>query len=354
MVSGLPSPLLVGWLHPCILVPESSQPPSCEILLHELAHLRRRDLWWMTLGRVVGALWWFYPLAQLLARQVERSAEDVCDDLVVLWTADAPAYALQLVAFARGEDSGRFPAYAGVAVTGFRSGLGKRVARLLEPGRKPHTSVGRLGTALLTTSIAAMLGVFLVAVPRQVEADPDAGGKLVDEIHVHSTGADDESDNSKDILPATEAVIISGLHKGMKFDDLQAKEAARRLLASGRFEYVRVYNKGASGSGIRVEVAYTPKLVPTDRDETTGQPNRGIPTAAPGVAASVNAVPILVEAVDNLSAPRARALRTKQSGGELAKQLSDLWQGALQDLIDRELILQEFARRRRSLPRAAG
>ena len=183
-VSGLTSPLLVGWWHPCILVPAESGLPSREVLLHELAHLRRRDLWWTTLGRIAGMMWWFHPLAWGLTRRLERSAEDVCDDLVVWWTEDAPGYASQLVGFARAARLRPPTALAGVAITGFHSGLGQRVARLLEPARKLRVSIGKGGTVLLATGAAAMLGLLVAATPGQGEGAA-GNGQTVGEIRLY-------------------------------------------------------------------------------------------------------------------------------------------------------------------------
>ena len=343
-VPGLASPLLVGWWHPRILVPEEGGLPSREVLLHELAHLRRRDLWWTTLGRVAVALWWFHPLAWGLTRRLERSAEDVCDDLVVWWTEDAPGYASQLVGFARAARSRPPFALAGVAITGFRSGLGQRVARLLEPERKLRVSIGTGGTALLATGAVAMLGLFLAAAPSQGEAMA-GNGQTVGEVHFSLNGDWDDKDQRKEVPAPAEIVAISGLCPGAKYDERQAQEAARRLLATGRYEYARVYSQSAPGAAMDIKIVCTPKFA---SGGTAGASDRG--DAVPSVAASVNGVPILNRSVRDLFGPRERNLRTVFTGEELNKQLGDGRRKALDDLIDRELLIQEFARREYVIP----
>ena len=140
-------------------------------------------------------------------------------------------------------------------------------------------------------------------------------------------------------------MTISGLHPGAKHDEIQAQEAARRLLETGRFEYARIYSRSAPGAAMDIKIVCTPKFAPGGAAGATGRGD-----AAPGVAASVNGVPILTERVSELFAPRERASRATYTGEELNKRLSDGRQEALKDLIDRELLLQECARREFVIP----
>ena len=171
-------PLLAGWWHPCILLPSGDDPPSREVLLHELAHLKRADLWWLTLGRIAGALWWFHPLVWRMTRRLERSAEEVCDDLVLSWTHDATAYAAQLLSFTR-QAHGRRLAFSGVAVTGFHSGLGKRIVRLLVPGRTLRVSISRGGLGVLGVGVAVTLALLVAVLPGRSQSAPPPREEIV-------------------------------------------------------------------------------------------------------------------------------------------------------------------------------
>ena len=70
-------PAVAGLWAPCVLVPQSvlakaSREDIEHILLHELAHVRRRDMalhWLMTAARVVH---WFNPAVQLAAARASR------------------------------------------------------------------------------------------------------------------------------------------------------------------------------------------------------------------------------------------------------------------------------------------
>ena len=74
------------------------------------------------------------------------------------------------------------------------------------------------------------------------------------------------------------------------------------------------------------------------------------PEVVDGIAALVNGEPITFSEVRELDAPRERSLRGNYSGQELMDKLREARKGALQDLIDRQLILQEFKKKEFSIP----
>jgi hypothetical protein len=53
------------------------------VLVHELAHLRRRDHWVGWLLLLGGCVWWWHPLYRLVRRRLGREAELACDAWVV-------------------------------------------------------------------------------------------------------------------------------------------------------------------------------------------------------------------------------------------------------------------------------
>ena len=69
-----------------------------------------------------------------------------------------------------------------------------------------------------------------------------------------------------------------------------------------------------------------------------------------GVAALVNDDVITFSQVREVVAPRERALRASLSGQELIDKVREARKGALQDLIDRQLILQEFKKKDFQIP----
>ena len=63
-----------------------------------------------------------------------------------------------------------------------------------------------------------------------------------------------------------------------------------------------------------------------------------------GIAAVVNADVITYSQVRAVSGPRERLLQSQFKGEELAKQIQVARDAALKDLIDRQLIVQSFAK----------
>lgn len=74
------------------------------------------------------------------------------------------------------------------------------------------------------------------------------------------------------------------------------------------------------------------------------------PDVVDGVAALVNRDVITFSQVRELVAPRERTLRGQFNGQELADKIRDARRGALQELIDRQLIIQEFKKKEFQIP----
>lgn len=74
------TPLLMGFLHPVILLPEGMSPDALDTALaHELTHLKSHDttqLLWASLAR---AIHWFNPMVWLLMHRLRQEMELCCD-----------------------------------------------------------------------------------------------------------------------------------------------------------------------------------------------------------------------------------------------------------------------------------
>src|SRR5207244_387246 len=95
------SPMAVGFLRPAVILPETLLSEFTEaeldhVLLHELAHLARRDDWTNLLARLAGATLALHPVAAWVLRRIEREREIACDDWVVAMTGSARPYAASL------------------------------------------------------------------------------------------------------------------------------------------------------------------------------------------------------------------------------------------------------------------
>src|SRR3984893_5914256 len=74
------------------------------------------------------------------------------------------------------------------------------------------------------------------------------------------------------------------------------------------------------------------------------------PEVIDGVAAVVNGDVITFSQVQEVSGPRERTLREQSTGQELIDKIKEARLAALSDLIDRQLIVQEFKKKQYSLP----
>ncbi|MHC1480715.1 M56 family metallopeptidase [Frateuria aurantia] len=94
--TAIRSPQVSGWLRPVILLPADHGWSNAELQLvlgHELAHVRRGDLWLGWVMAVAEHLLWFHPLVGWAARQYALNRELACDQLA-LRTADSAEPAL--------------------------------------------------------------------------------------------------------------------------------------------------------------------------------------------------------------------------------------------------------------------
>lgn len=132
------SPITAGFLHSVVLLPASfpeklTDEEMQHVLLHEEAHIARRDQWANLLARVVGVFFGLHPVAALAMHCIERERERACDDWVVAATGDAKPYAASLTRVFELTRRGSQPDLA----SGFMgSRLGGRVEELLTQGRQ--------------------------------------------------------------------------------------------------------------------------------------------------------------------------------------------------------------------------
>lgn len=153
------SPCLAGLSRATILLPEMEpSAPVRDVLIHELAHLRRRDCHWNLLRQAITAVFFFQPLLWRLGRRLEAASEEVCDDYVVQFGGDRSDYAHQLLDMAE-RRLAPLPV-AGVGILSLKSLLARRVMRVLDTSRSLSTRVGNL--VLVTVIVGGLVGTTIV------------------------------------------------------------------------------------------------------------------------------------------------------------------------------------------------
>ncbi len=158
------SPLLKGAFHPCIVLPSVDIPEKDfrYIILHELTHYKRKDMFYKWLVQATVCLHWFNPLVQLMGREITKACEFSCDEAVLAQIGydNAQAYGKTLLdAMAA---VGRYKESLGAATLSENKRILKeRLGAIMMCKRK--SKAVRLLTGILTLCIifgAAFIGVY--------------------------------------------------------------------------------------------------------------------------------------------------------------------------------------------------
>jgi beta-lactamase regulating signal transducer with metallopeptidase domain len=126
------SPLALGLLRPEVLLPRKALETlsSQELrmaLAHELAHLRRGDLWLGWVPALAQALFFFHPLVRRACREYALAREEACDAAALQATGAAPReYGRLLLRFG----VTRSPAAAAPGASSHLAALKRRIAML--------------------------------------------------------------------------------------------------------------------------------------------------------------------------------------------------------------------------------
>jgi beta-lactamase regulating signal transducer with metallopeptidase domain/HEAT repeat protein len=168
-------PFASGLVHCRIVLPVESEEWSAErrsaVLMHELAHVLRRDLIGHTISRVVCALYWFHPLVWTAAKHLRAESERACDDLALALGAKPSEYAEHLLDIVTQLRDRGTPAVA-LAMANPNEFEGRMLA-ILDP-RIQRRGIGRGRAAWLAGSLAALaLVVGAVAPARRAVATAD-------------------------------------------------------------------------------------------------------------------------------------------------------------------------------------
>jgi hypothetical protein len=162
--SNVESPLAFGLVRSTIVVPRGfaarfTDSEQRAMLAHEAAHLAGRDPAWQSLADVLAVALWWHPLVWWLRARLRAASETVADEASLL-VADGP----ELLADCLVRLGGRLLrrprplGYVAAAGDGFRSSLGRRVARLLSlSGTWRRPARRRWQAAILAGASAAVV-----------------------------------------------------------------------------------------------------------------------------------------------------------------------------------------------------
>jgi len=159
------TPLTWGIWRFVVLLPAEAEQWSPErrraVLVHELAHVRRRDCLLRVSAHVAAVVYWFNPLVRLAVRRLIAEQEKACDDLVLIaGNISATRYAKHLLAIVQ-QSSGKAHGRSVLAMAG-QGPLEERMRSILDrtprrdlPSRR-RTLMGILGAIAAVLAFGAL------------------------------------------------------------------------------------------------------------------------------------------------------------------------------------------------------
>ena len=158
--SQIAGPVSLGFFDPAILIPRAfldtlSDAELDHIVMHELAHLRRRDDWTNLAQRFIEAVLPIQPAVYWLGHRMSLEREMACDDWVIAATGTAKPYAASLTKVAELSQFGPAGILAAGAA-GNRSQLLRRVHHMLD---RTRNAAPKLVFGPLVAAVAAVAGL---------------------------------------------------------------------------------------------------------------------------------------------------------------------------------------------------
>ena len=170
-------PLVWGILRYRLMLPAAAGQWGDEqlrsVLLHELAHIKRRDTMARLLAQIACAMHWFNPLVWLAAWRLGVECERACDDLVLANGVRPSAYAGHLLDVVTSfSPAGR--AHSGGLAMARKSSLERRLVAVLSD------KLNRRGVSVALAAIALALAAGIavpIAMLRAADDEPGAPGQ---------------------------------------------------------------------------------------------------------------------------------------------------------------------------------
>jgi beta-lactamase regulating signal transducer with metallopeptidase domain len=213
------SPLSAGLIRPRVILPHRlvdhvNREQLRDILVHELAHIERRDQAIVLMQHLASAFFWLHPLVTMLNRELAKAREEVCDNFVLTAT-DGPSYSRTLLTLTElVQKMPPLPGAVGLFTAHWK--LEHRIAGLLDKSRDRMTYLtirGKTFVCLLSLVVASMaaMGTLTSATGQgqQAEQPTDSDSAAPLEATTSST-AEEEDNQNHAAVPTAPPIKISG------------------------------------------------------------------------------------------------------------------------------------------------
>ncbi|MDE6389456.1 MAG: M56 family metallopeptidase [Lachnospiraceae bacterium] len=153
------TPILIGFFRPAVILPDKKYEDMKlrNILLHEITHMKRYDIFVKWLLIFVGAIHWFNPLVYFVRREMNKACELACDESVIKRFAisEMQQYGDTLIAVAA-DSIRKLP----LSVTMFedKKNLKERLDAIMKHKKYSKKTV-IAASAILVTVVCAILGL---------------------------------------------------------------------------------------------------------------------------------------------------------------------------------------------------
>ncbi|MEM9261309.1 MAG: M56 family metallopeptidase, partial [Bacteroidota bacterium] len=191
-------PALVGHFKPLLLFPlavvnQLSVEEAEAVVLHELAHLKRKDHWWNLFQCLIEVVFYYHPVVWWIGARIREEREHCCDDMVLRHGPGRLAYAKALLYF---EEHRTTPATA-VALTNNPNGLLGRVQRVLNQQNLPYQMKSRL----FLLPLLALIALVTTAAYKPTAETPDPAPATTPAVEVNTTSATFNPDPAPAVAP---------------------------------------------------------------------------------------------------------------------------------------------------------
>ncbi len=156
------SPMAYGFIKPAVIIPTNMDERFNVnqlrwILLHELAHIRRRDSFVAFFQKIIQIIFFFHPIVWLTNNRINQLREYACDDEALIFCdiprADCGEGLLSLV-----RQTNNFPAFMTVplGIIDYKTQVRRRMMRILDTERKLKVGLSA-GMTILLLFVACVL-----------------------------------------------------------------------------------------------------------------------------------------------------------------------------------------------------
>ena len=212
------SPAVFGMVRPVIIVSSElleklTQPELKSILLHELAHVKRRDLWVNHVQILLQVTFWFNPAMWFANAMVRRVREQAVDELVLVeMKEEAEVYPSTLVQVAKLalESPAMRMGFVGILQNG--NPLSERIRHIINQPVPTSARIGFRGLALI-----GLIGVLVLPMGRLTVAAEKNTKVIADSISEVMSGRKLTAEEAKEL-------------EAMLRENPDAVEARRKLL----------------------------------------------------------------------------------------------------------------------------